>query len=82
MFDAVRQRLTDSVSELSACRSVEFGAASYVPRTAFKMLSVRVQVLDCVEGLAKLHTALRVKRALASKNSQPASESIRTETNQ
>lgn len=82
LFDAVRQRLTDSVSQLSAGRSVEFGAASYVPRTTFTMLSLRVQVLDCVESLAKLHAALRVKHARESKSSQTESEPISTETRQ
>jgi uncharacterized protein (UPF0210 family) len=33
-----------------------------VPYTAFTLQTVRDQVLDCVEALASLHSALRIKR--------------------
>ena len=66
LFDAVAQRLTESVSELPTSRPADLGAASYGFPATFALDRVKGQVLDCVEALAKLHAALRVKRAIAS----------------
>lgn len=82
LFDAVRERLSDSVSEPSACRSTEPCADSYVPRTTFALQNLRVQVLDCVEGLAKLHAELRIKRALVSQSLKPECELLSPEAKQ